>query len=140
MNKQLQEMRELTIDTLQKAVIGNDEFIKIFESCSDAFEEGEDSKAMGIISETIPHLTEFSVFCTQILVNCRTMITDDQFSMMNQLGNTLANHITELVNESENGNYIGMADILRIDLSELFNKYSELFPQIATTLQEEVNP
>jgi len=130
------EMRDLSSKSLRNTTDSINELKSTFEECSDLFEEGEDAKALDKIKEMLPHLKEFVNFCYLINQNCYAMVVPSLSEQMDSTCKTLLQYLQDLVKESEQGNFIASADILRIDLTDILEEYKTLFASYADALDK----
>lgn len=130
------EIRRVTGDALRQAQDGFEEFRKLFEACSDIFEDGEDAAGFKKLQEVLPILNNFIGFTHDVIFNCKDLMKEEHIQEMNRVNSSLEETLQEMVAEAEQGNIPAVSELLRGKLCNMMKRYSDLFPKIAEALEE----
>lgn len=126
------EMITQTIDVLDASKESQQLFLTEFETCSDLLESGDSAEAMRKLNDVLPGLQDFAIFCRHVLELADCLLPEEYINELQELCNNFQELLAALLKETENKDYVEVADILRYDLSDNLNKFFPLFSSLKT--------
>ncbi len=129
------EVINLTIDALNNSQAGLDKFRNIFTTCSNHFDSGEDEKGLSILKDALPQLKEFAEFCASVMDICNAYLPEEEANEFVKKCDAFRSQMIILVTESEKNDFVEVSDVLRFDFCDLFQSFLNLFPKLATQLE-----
>ena len=128
------------VQALRDGMAGLDLFHTLFESCSDAFEQGRDQDGHLQLADLLQHLHQFAAFCDAIVQHSQASIQASSLAEIEAANQDFENSLRDLLSGYETGDVIKVADVLRLDFCNLMSRYRDLFPRLALELEHRDDP
>lgn len=132
------KLKEMLIHALENSQNGFDSFNSSFQQCANAFEIGNDTDGMKILTELINPLKSFSQFCADVMRLPNSDIPENLFNELQSQCQTFQELLTDILEEMQSNNFVEVGDILKYDLGDLISSMGESFPKIALALRETI--
>lgn len=130
MDKEL-TVREAMLMVLDKSPQELQKMKVLFKLASDAFDVADDARGLELVSnEIFPMVRSLTEFCTSIFDYHLAILGEDtgfEFCEKIKQLNTL---LSTLAEETHNGNFTELGDILRFDMYDFVNDFEEFIPRL----------
>ena len=132
--KEVEKVRELTIEALGNTEPAISQFNQLFEQCSDLFDQGKEEEAIARFQDIISVLGEFAHFCASVREVSEGAIDPETSEKFNRLCSIMESDLGSLTDEMEHKNFIEISEILRYDMVDLVVQFGESFESIKTEM------
>lgn len=130
-------VREATILSLERSHEEFENLRKSFQVISEHFDAGRDAEGLTqIVNEVIPKIEPLQSFCFTLGDTFAEIIGEELLDELIAKVNAVHDIVETLEEETENGNFTEVGDILRFDFYDLVNELDSLFPKMTQKFKD----
>lgn len=125
------DLAEHTVRALRSGIPGLAELQSRFLACSDLYEQGLDAEAGRALTEFLPVLNDFALFCAAVFENSLPHLAPASCAALEALNHRLETALESMLATAAAGDVLRTADTLRLDLCALLDDYRRHFELLA---------